>query len=68
MTTEATTVSLKLSEMSLTQLVQVSQGLGHDIERLREQRRHLKALIEARLANGERESVDAAAAEAATAG
>ena len=43
---EATTVSLKLSEMSVEQLVQMSQGLGHDIERIREKRAYLKVLID----------------------
>jgi hypothetical protein len=43
------TVSLKLSELSLDELVQVTQGLGHDIERLRQQRAHIRILIDAKL-------------------
>lgn len=52
--TESTTVSIKLDDMTLEQLVQVSQGLGREIDRMREQRAHLKAKIDARLAAGER--------------
>ncbi len=54
MTEQTTTVSIKLSDMTLDELVQVSQGLGHQIEKLREQRRYLNARIAQRLAAGER--------------
>ena len=57
---ESTTVSIQLADMSLEQLVQVSQGLGREIDRLREQRAYLKAKIGARLAAGERTSVELA--------
>lgn len=52
----ATTVSIPLADMTLEQLVQVSQGLGRQIDKLREQRAYLKAKIDERLAAGERES------------
>lgn len=48
--TEAITVSKKLSEMPVEQLVQVSQALGHQIEKLRADRAHIKALIDQKLA------------------
>ncbi len=43
-------VSLKLSGMTLEELVQVTQGLGHQIEKLRAQRAHVRTLIDQRLA------------------
>lgn len=67
-TAETTTVSLKLSELPLHQLVQLSQGVGHQIDQLREQRAHLKRLIAVRLAVGERESVSAAEGDATAPG
>lgn len=48
--TEAITVSKKLSEMTVDELVQVSQALGHQIEKLRADRAHIKALIDQKLA------------------
>ena len=62
--TNTTTISLKLSELPLEQLVQLNQGLGHDIERLRDQRKHVKALLAARLAAGDREHAGAGDATA----
>lgn len=56
-----------MDDLSLEQLVQVSQGIGHQIERLREQRLYLRRKIEARLAAGERTSVPVDAAGDATA-
>jgi hypothetical protein len=53
-----TTTSIPLSELSLEQLVQLSQGLGRQIDALREQRAYLKAKIDERLANGERTASD----------
>lgn len=56
--------SIQISELSLDQLVQLSQGIGRDIDKLREQRAYLKAKIDERLANGERNApsgVDATA-------
>jgi hypothetical protein len=64
----STTMSSPLSDMTLEQLVQVSQGLGHQIEKLREQRAHLKAKIAERLAAGERTSVELAPGDAAAPG
>lgn len=59
-----TTFSVNLADMSLEQLVQVSQGLGRQIDKLREQRAYLRAKIDARLAAGERTSVEAARSDA----
>lgn len=59
-----TTVSIKLDDMTLEQLVQVSQGIGHEIEKLRAQRAYLRDKIAARLAAGERTSTDPGDAEA----
>jgi len=49
MTQQTTTVSYKLSEMTVDQLVQVSQGLGHQIDKLRADRVHLGKLIAQKL-------------------
>jgi hypothetical protein len=65
--TEKTTVSIPLDDLSLEQLVQISQGLGREIDALREKRAYLKAKIEQRLARGERTSTDPAQAQDATA-
>jgi hypothetical protein len=46
----STTFSVNLADMSLEQLVQVSQGLGRQIDKLRERRAYLRAKIDARLA------------------
>jgi hypothetical protein len=51
-----TTTSINVGDMSLEQLVQVSQGIGHKIEALREQRAYLRDKIDERLAAGERTS------------
>lgn len=56
MSENVTTYSVAVDELSLEQLVQVSQGIGHQIERLREQRLYLRRKIDARLAAGERTS------------
>jgi DNA-binding GntR family transcriptional regulator len=60
MSEQNTTVSIALDELTLEQLVQVSQGLGHQIDKLREQRAYLKAKIDERLAAGERTSIELA--------
>lgn len=44
------TTSIALDDLSLDQLVQLSQGIGHDIERLKAKRKHVNAKIAARLA------------------
>lgn len=48
------TESIKIADMTLNELVMLSQGFGHQIERLREQRAYLKRKIDERLARGER--------------
>lgn len=48
------TTSLKIDEMTLDQLVMLSQGFGHQIEQLRTKRAYLKAKIDERLALMER--------------
>lgn len=55
--------SMQIDDLTLEQLVQVSQGLGRQIDKLREQRAYLAQKIAARLAAGERTSTggDAAA-------
>jgi hypothetical protein len=57
-----TTVSINLSELSLEQLVQLSQGLGRKIDALRDQRAYLAGKIAERVAKGERTSTDPAVA------
>lgn len=54
MTEEQTTESVKLSDMTLDQLVQLSQGLGRKADEIREQRAYLARKIAERLAAGER--------------
>lgn len=61
MTEQTTTHSIPLADLTLEQLVQLSQGLGRDIEKLREQRAYLKEKIADRLARGERTSVERSA-------
>ena len=53
-TTGAQTLSIKVDDMSLDQLVLVSQGLGREIDKLKEKRAYLKRKIDERLARGER--------------
>lgn len=54
------TVSIALDDLSLNELVQLNQGLGHQNEKLRAQRQHLNAKIAERLARGERNQPSAA--------
>lgn len=54
MTINKQTFSVSLDELSLDQLVQLSQGLGRKADEIREQRRYLNAKIAQRLAAGER--------------
>lgn len=56
--TDQNTVSIPLSELTLEQLVQLSQGIGHDIEKLRAKRAYLRTKINERLAVGERTSME----------
>lgn len=49
-----TTESVKLSDMTLDQLVQLSQGLGRKADEIREQRAYLARKIAERLEAGER--------------
>lgn len=55
------TTSVNLDDLSLRELIMVSQGFGHDIERLRAQRAFLKIKIDERIARGETEHGDATA-------
>lgn len=50
------TFSVDIDNLSLEELVQLSQGLGHQAEKLREQRQYLRRKIDERLALGERTS------------
>ena len=59
MTTENQTVSIAIDYMTTEQLVQLSQGIGHQIEKLREQRLHLRRKIDERLADSQRSSIEA---------
>lgn len=56
MSEQTITHSIAVADLSLDQLVQLSQGLGREIDKLREQRQYLKAKIDERLARGEREA------------
>lgn len=56
MSDQSVTHSIAVDELSLAQLVQLSQRLGREIDKLREQRQYLKAKIDERLARGEREA------------
>lgn len=58
----ANTESVKIADLSLEQLVQLQQGLGRDIDKLREQRVYLAKKIADRLAAGDRTSTDGDAA------
>lgn len=53
MSENTTTQSVPLADLTIDQLLQISQGLGREIDKLREQRAYLKAKIEERLAKGE---------------
>lgn len=48
------TLSIPLGDLSLDQLVQLSQGLGREADKIRAQRIHLNRHIAQRLAAGER--------------
>lgn len=51
---EPNTMSIALDDMTLDQLVQLQQGLGRQVDALREKRAYVKARIDERLAMGER--------------
>lgn len=55
-----TTVSIPLADLSLGELIAINQGMGHDIERIREKRKYLQAKIAERIAAGEPEHPAAA--------
>lgn len=57
--TEKTTQSINIADLSLDQIVQLSQGLGRQADAIREQRAYLRAKIAERLAAGERDSAAA---------
>ncbi len=48
------TQSFKIDEMTLDELVQLSQGFGHQIEQIRQKRHYLKLKIDERLRMHER--------------
>jgi hypothetical protein len=50
----STVVSVSLADLSLEQLVQLSQGLARDEDKIRAQRQYLRQKINERLAMGER--------------
>lgn len=54
MSNETTTVPVKLDDLTLEQLVQLNQGFGRQIDKLREQRAYLNGKIAQRIAAGER--------------
>lgn len=56
---EPVTMSIQLDDLTLEQLVSLSQRLGRDIDKLRADRAYLKVKIEQRLAFGERTSTEA---------
>jgi hypothetical protein len=55
---DAPRVSISLDELSLEQLVGLSQRFAREEDRIREQRAHLRRKIEERIARGERTSID----------
>ncbi len=61
MTIDKTTFSVNLDELTIDQLVQVNQGLGRQVDKLREQRAYINAKIAQRLAAGERNGEASAA-------
>ena len=61
--TKDTTHTIALDDMSTEELVQLSQGLGHKIEQIREQRLHIRQKIDARLAEKNRTDIEAQIAE-----
>ena len=54
------THSIPLDDLTLSELVLVSQRLGAQVDELRRQRAYLRGKIEQRLAAGERTSTDPA--------
>lgn len=52
------TLSFNLDELPVGRLIQISQGLGHQAEKIRAQRVYLRQLIDQRLAAGERQVQD----------
>lgn len=53
----STTLSMKLSEMSVEQLTEISQALGRKIDELKTQRHHLRSLIDVRLREGRKAEI-----------
>lgn len=66
--TDPQVTSIAFADLSLEQLVQLSQGIGHQIDKLRADRAYLKAKIDERLQAGERTSTSQAAGDAAAPG
>lgn len=48
-------MSISLNDLTLAQMIMVSQGLGHDIDRKRAERAHVAKKIAERIAAGESE-------------
>lgn len=55
----STTYSFAVADLSLDELVALSQRLGAEADKIREQRAYLKRKIDERLANGERNAAPA---------
>lgn len=55
----STTASINVADLSLDQLVQLSQGLGRQADAIREKRAYLSRKIAERLAAGERNKAPA---------
>jgi Fe-S cluster assembly ATPase SufC len=68
MTENTTTVSIAVGDLTLEQLVLLSQKIARDIETLREQRAYLRRKIDERLAAGERTSTELADGDAVAPG
>lgn len=61
--TGQTIVSLQLSTATVDELVMASQGIGHQIEKLREDRRQLSRLIAKKLNDERRQRIESQMAE-----
>lgn len=55
----STTLSLKLSEMNLDQLVQVNQALGRQRDKIRDDMLHIRGLIDKKLATQRVDAINA---------
>lgn len=55
----STTLSMKLSEMSLDQLVQVNQALGRRRDKIRDDMLHIRGLIDKKLTTQRADAINA---------